>query len=276
MDGAEGRAWPFPWPRDGVATYTAHRVAEAPVIDGRLDEPAWRAAPKSPRFRDLVSGAPTRYDTRAAVLWDDEHLYVGYWAEEPNVTATLTERDSLVYTDNDVELFVAGSDAYYELEVNAFGTLYEALFVWDDAYPGEGPYAGDPALARGVAGSRPFDGVGFAHPRGGRLGFFGWDLPGLRAAVAVDGTLNDPSDTDSGWTVELALPWAGLAPIAHGDGRSLPPRPGDMWRMDFSRFNTDRADPPADDSSGWAWSPHGVWDSHVPELFVVVEFSGLP
>ena len=69
------------------------------------------------------------------------------------------------------------------------------------------------------------------------------------------------------------MPWAGLAPIAQGDGRSLPPQPGDTWRMDFSRFNAARADRPADDSGGWAWSPHGVWDSHIPELFATVEFS---
>jgi hypothetical protein len=140
VDGVDGDAWSFPWPRDEIAQYTALRAAAAPIVDGYLDEPAWQRAPKSPRFRDLVSGAATRYDTRAAVLWDDDLLYVGYWVEEPNVTATLSERDSPVYTDNDIELFVAGSDAYYELEVNALGTIYAALFVWNDAYPEGGRY----------------------------------------------------------------------------------------------------------------------------------------
>ena len=138
---------------DEIADYTALRVAEAPIIDGHLDESSWHRAPKSPRFRDLISGASTRYDTRAVVLWDDHLLYVGYWVEEPNVTATLTERDSPVYTDNDVELFVAGSDAYYELEINLFGTIYEALFVWNDAYPEGGRYGEDPGLSLGAPGS---------------------------------------------------------------------------------------------------------------------------
>ncbi len=61
--------------------------------------------------------------------------------------------------------------------------------------------------------------------------------------------------------------------LAQGDGRALPPRDGDTWRMDFSRFNTYRAAPPANDPGGWAWSAHGVWDSHVPELFPHVRFS---
>ena len=68
------------------------------------------------------------------MLWDDEYLYVGFWVEEPFVAARLTERDALIWSENDVEVFVAGSEAYYELELNALGTIYEALFVWEDAY----------------------------------------------------------------------------------------------------------------------------------------------
>jgi hypothetical protein len=43
--------------------------------------------------------------------------------------------------------------------------------------------------------------------------------------------------------------------------------------MDFSRFNQYREAPPAKDSKGWAWSPHGVMDSHVPECFAIIHFS---
>jgi hypothetical protein len=264
---------PFPWPEARVAHYTAYRARAPLTVDGRLDEESWRLAARSPRFVDLVTGAPTMHDTRAAVLWDDDYLYVGFWVEEPFVAATLTERDSLVWSENDVEVFVAGADAYYEFEINPLGTIYEALFVWEEAYE-RGGFAEAPEFARDAEGARPFDGVGFAHhPRGPRLGFFRWDLPGLRAAVAVDGTINDNSDRDRGWTAEIALPWAGMSWLARGDGRALPPRAGDTWRIDFSRFNQRRDDTPVEDSGGWAWSAHGVWDSHVPEVFPYVHFS---
>jgi len=266
--------WPYPWPAAEIARYTAHRTPTPPPLDGTLTAPCWLAAPRSPRFRDLVSGAATRYATQAALLWDDDALYVAYWVEEPHVAATHTQRDALIYEDNDVELFIAGPDAYYELEINALGTIYEVLFVWQEAYT-KHHYATQPGLARNAPGCRPFPGVGFQpHPRGERLGFWQWDFPGLRVAVRVDGTLNDPTDEDRGWTVEIALPWAGMA--AFMGGRSLPPRPGDVWRMDFSRFNTHKASPPAADSGGWAWSPHGVWDSHVPEVFPYIHFSDTP
>ena len=260
-------------PEERIAHYTAHRVAEPLRIDGKLDEESWRLAPRSSRFVDLITGQPTIHDTRAAVLWDDTNLYVGFWVEEPFVAATLTERDSLVWTENDIEIFIAGKDAYYEFELNALGTIYEALFVWEDAYE-SGGFSKAPEFSREVEGYKPWNGVGFdKHPRGPRLAFFRWDLPGLRAAAAVDGTINDNRDRDRGWTAEVAIPWSSLEWLAKGDGRALPPRDGDVWRMDFSRFNTYREAPPAQDSGGWAWSAHGVWDSHIPELFPYVQFS---
>lgn len=264
---------PFPWPDDRIARYTAYRAAAPLEIDGRLDEPSWQGAPRSPRFVDLMRGTPAIHDTRAAVLWDDECLYVGYWVEEPFVAASLAERDSLIYTDNDVELFIAGRDAYYEFEINALGTIYEVFFIWEEAYE-RGGYSAIPAFRRDQPQAQPFNGVGFTtHPRGPRIGFWNWDFPGLRSAVAIDGTLNDHTDRDRSWTVELALPWAGMQPLAQADGRALPPRDGDVWRLDFSRFNQYREAPPANDSGGWAWSAHGVWDSHIPECFPYITFS---
>ncbi|MEN9934490.1 MAG: hypothetical protein RLZZ387_1069 [Chloroflexota bacterium] len=266
-------AWPFPWPEERIARYTAYRVDTPPAIDGRLDEPCWQRAPRSPRFADLISGRPAVHDTRAAVLWDDEHLYLGYWVEEPFVRAAFTERDAPIWHENDVELFIAGADAYYELEINALGTIYEVLFVWEEAYE-RGGYSREPGLQRGAPGARPWNGVGFlSHPRGPRIGFWAYDLPGLRTSVHVDGTLNDDRDRDRGWTVELAVPWSSLELLARGDGRALPPRDGDTWRMDFSRFNTYKEAAPAEDSGGWAWSPHGAWDSHIPEVFPLIQFS---
>ena len=103
-----------------LAHVTCYRARGPIAVDGDLDKPAWRSLPRSARFVDMVSGAPALYETRVALQCDEEQLYVGYWLEEPQVAATLTARDSFVWNDNDVELFVAGDDCYYELEINAF------------------------------------------------------------------------------------------------------------------------------------------------------------
>jgi Carbohydrate-binding family 9 len=82
----------------------------------------------------MVTGDAAYFDTRAAALWDDENLYIAFWVEEPFVEATLTERDSLIFNENDVELFIDGGDCYYEFEINALGTVYKVFFVWQDAF----------------------------------------------------------------------------------------------------------------------------------------------
>eukprot|EP01089_Gocevia_fonbrunei_P002709 TRINITY_DN12616_c0_g1_i2.p1 TRINITY_DN12616_c0_g1~~TRINITY_DN12616_c0_g1_i2.p1 ORF type:complete len:310 (+),score=35.96 TRINITY_DN12616_c0_g1_i2:149-1078(+) len=264
-----------PCKEEEIPKYNAYKVSSPPQIDGRLDDLVWQTAPTSPRFRDLISGEKTIYDTRAAVLWDEEYLYIAYWIEEPNVQATLTERDALIYNDNDVELFIAGKDGYYEFEINSFGTIYEVFFIWEesDSYK-NGAYDAIPEFSSDQPGRKPFLGVGYKpHPRGGRIGYWNWDFPGLKSAVHVDGTINDDSDRDRGWTVELAIPWSGMSALALGDNRSLPPKDEDIWRMDFSRFNQFKEATPAEDSGGWVWSPHGVWDSHVPECFTYIHFS---
>jgi transposase len=269
---------PFPpVPDSAVRRIEALRVADSIQIDGKLDEASWLTAAKSPAFVDLISGKPTVHDTHVRLLWDDEFLYVGYTIEEPDVQAKFTERDSPIYNDNDVEFFIAGKDAYYEFEINALGTIYEGLFVWQSVYESSG-ISKLPELdrGRGDVKSQAFNGVGFRnHPRGPRWAFLAWDYPGAKTAVNVDGTLNDNKDRDRGWTVELAFPWKELAVLDLSEPRSLPPKSGDVWRMDFSRFNQYKETPKSPDSEtvdsgGWALSYHGVWDSHIPECFPYV------
>ncbi len=267
---AQAGEWKFPCPQSEIAHYTAFRTRGAIEIDGRLGEPDWTTAPVSPRFVDIITGKPAIYDTRAALLWDDRYLYVSYRVQEPLVHARFTNHNDFIYQDNDVEFFLAGPDAYYEFEINAFNTCYEVFFVWENTFEKSG-LSKLPLFER----SRllPFNGVGFtSHPRGKRLGNFTETFPGLKTAVHVDGTVNDDTDRDRGWTVELALPWKGMGWLAT-DGRALPPKHGDIWRMDFSRFNTYKEAPPANDSGGWVWTRHGIWDSHIPECFAFIEFS---
>lgn len=266
-------------PRE-IARLGAYRVETPIEIDGRLDEGAWDCAAWSSRFVDLVSAGAALYDTRVACLWDDERLYVGFRVEEPYLRATLTERDSLVWYDDDVELFVAGPDAYWEFEINQFGTIYEVLHVWADA-AAEGASWHTPAYdprsrtARGFIGNGDpdrwdWDGL---HPRGHRWSFLDWDLPGLDVAVALDGTVNDDSDIDRGWTVEMAIPWTGLAPVlsAPADSQVWRPSAGLELRCCFARFknlelNGRRISP----ATGWTLNRHGRYDIHVPEAFPIV------
>jgi hypothetical protein len=262
--------------------YDCLRVSAPIQIDGDLTKEPWKRAPRSPRFGDMVTGDAGYFDTRAAALWDEENLYVGFWIEEPFVEAALTERDSLIFNENDVELFIDGGDCYYEFEINALGTIYEVFFVWQDAIEGNSSFQKpefDVRQRKAVTFGGDYDRQPKTfwrgtHPRGLRWAFLDWDFPGLCSAVRVDGKINDRSSVDRGWTVELALPWSGMKALAQK--RPLPPRNGDIWKMFFGRFEklmvngAEVAPHPA-----WVWSKHGVYDTHLPERWTSVRFSDI-
>jgi hypothetical protein len=256
-----------------AARYTCYRAAGPIRIDGRLNEPSWSAAPFSSPFVDIVSGEPAWFDTRVALLWDENYLYFGFKIQETDVWGTLTERDSKIYEENDVEVFIAGENAYYEFEINALNTIYEVFWIWKDTLQPGSPYHGRPEFNPKSQRTLVIDGIGgHVHPRGERWGFLDWDFPGLEHAVHVDGTLNRRNDTDRGWTVELAFPWKGLRLIA--DGREVPPQNGDIWRIDCSRFQKiGKKGEMLDPCAGWTWNRHGYYDSHIPEVFPYVTFS---
>ncbi len=267
------------WTEKEIVRYVCHRTRTRVPMDGRLDAAPWRKAPRSPRFVDLITGRPGFFDTRAAALWDDEALYVGFWVEEPFVTARVTERDATVFRENDVEVFIDGGDSYYEFEINARNTVYEVFFIWQDAYERRFRTPEFDVLARRAhtfGGNHDRDPETFwrgTHPRGLRWAFLDWDFPGLRTAVRVDGTLNDDSDVDRGWTAEIAFPWAGMTHLANG--RPLPPKDGDEWRIFFGRYEKL---PVGDTVAGpaWSWGRIGDPDNHLPERFTRVTFSEKP
>ena len=238
--------------------YVAHRSPSRMNVDGKLDEPGWASASWSDPFIDIEGdrGPRPRFRTRAKMLWDDEYFYVAAEMEEPDVWGTLTERDSVIFHDNDFEIFIdpdGDTHAYYELEVNALGTPWDLMLL------------------------KPY--------RDGGPAIHAWDIAGLQVGVDVRGTLNRPGDADEGWTVEIAMPWKILREAAPDH---QPPRPGDRWRVNFSRveWNVDVTDgrytkrlrPGTTDllpENNWVWSPQGAINMHMPERWGYVQFSSM-
>jgi Carbohydrate family 9 binding domain-like len=230
-------------------TYTCVRAAAPPVIDGRLDDPAWRKAPWTALFVDIEGGTKPkpRFRTRAKMLWDDEYLYIAAELEEPDIWATLTEHDSVIFHDNDFEVFLNPSGDgrnYFEFEINALNT------GWDLFLP------------------KPY--------REGGKADNSWEIPGLKTAVHINGTLNRPGRRDRAWTVEIGFPWSAFASRAPVER----PRAGDEWRVNFSRVewrtrveNGKYVKLPGLPEDNWVWSPQGVINMHIPEHWGRVRFA---
>lgn len=260
-----------------TSKYICYRTPSPIVIDGDLNKAVWQSAIKSPRFVDMINGMPGFFDTQAAALWDDEALYIAFWIEEPFVEARLTQRDSTIFQENDVEVFIDGGDCYYEFEINALNTMYEVFFIWQDAYSkfDAREFNVHSRQAYTFGGNHDRDAATFwrgNHPRGLRWAFTDWDFPGLKTAVCVQGTLNNNSDIDKGWTVEIAFPWAGMTQLA--GGRSLPPKDNDIWRIFLGRFGK-LVTGNSVVSNSMSLDPVGDNDNHLPERFTRVSFSTL-
>ncbi len=251
---AEG-ARPMALPSFQPKNYVCYRTQTPLILDGQLDETAWQNAPWTDDFLDIEGEAKEKplYRTRVKMLWDDQYFYVAAELEEPHIWATLTERDAVIFIDNDFEVFIdpdGDTHGYYEYEVNAFNTVWDLVLVK--------PYReGGPAINN-------------------------WDINGLKSAVHVDGTVNDPSDTDRKWTIEVAFPHTALNEFNPYHSA----KHGRQWRVNFSRvqwqathvdgvykktINPETGKSYREDN--WVWSPQGVIDMHRPELWGMVQFS---
>lgn len=234
---------------DAPKSYDCSRAKSPVSIDGSLDEAAWKAAPWTDDFVDIEGDKKPRprFRTRAKMLWDHEYFYIAAEMEEPHVWGTLTKHDSVIFHDNDFEVFIDPNGdtlEYYEFEINALNTGWD-LFL-----------------------DKPYRHGGKARNE--------WSIPGLRTGVHIVGTLNNPADRDTAWTVEIAFPWKALAEFAH---KPAPPRPNDEWRVNFSRVEWQHEivageyqKVPKTREDNWVWSPQGLINMHVPEKWGRVRF----
>ncbi len=192
----------------------------APRIDGKLDEPLWQTAARTGPFVSAGSGAlmtrPPQGEVRIA--YDDEHLYLGFEVRDHTLTGGFPADaiDPQLWTRDTVEVMIdpegdGDNRDYYEVQINPQNLVFDSHFER------------------------------YNQPRGGPNGPFGhqqWSAQ-LRNAVSLRGTIDDNSDRDEGYTVELALPWRALH-------KTTPPKAGDRWRMNFYAMQ---------DNGGSAWSP---------------------
>jgi len=233
-------------------TYVIAKAQNAPKIDGR-HEKIWDAAPFTDRFVDIEGVKDVKFDTRVKMLWDETYLYVYAEMEEPHVWGDITERDAIIYFNNDFEVFVhpsENSESYGEIEINALNTVWDLLL------------------------NRPYRAGGYAN--------FHWNMDAMQTAVSIDGTLNKSKDIDEGWNVEMAIPLQPLIELKHD--RRKPIQEGDQWRMNFSRveweheivkgkYQRKKVDGKLFPEYNWVWSPQGAINMHFPENWGIVQFT---
>ncbi|WP_461629829.1 carbohydrate-binding family 9-like protein [Labilibaculum euxinus] len=242
--------------QDQARSYMCYKTSNPINIDGVLSDSEWGDVDWSEYFVDIEGDKkplPT-YKTHVKMAWDEDYFYVAAELEEPHVWAKLKQRDTVIFYDNDFEVFIdpqGDNHRYYEFEMNALNTIWDLMLA------------------------KPY--------RDGAPAINAWDIKGLKSATAIYGTINDSSDKDEKWTLEIAFPWEVLKECAPEQRK---PKNGEQWRVNFSRVNWDvKADKETylkciDPETGktfpehnWVWSPQGVIAMHQPETWGYVQFS---
>ena len=247
-----------PTSSDAAAALPVYRCAAAtqPVtVDGKLDDAAWSATAWTSDFVPLRAPAPAGSAappqqqppprSRAKLLWDARHLYVAAELAETDVRAAMRAHDAHLYREGAFELFIDPDDDaahYLELQVNPLNTTFDLRMTK--------PYA-----RRGKADEA-------------------FEIAGLRTAVHVDGTLNDPADADRSWTVEIAIPWAALKDLSP-TAPTPPAVAGARWRVNMARVMVTARDGGAK-SQYLTWSPINDRSLHVPARWGWVQFEAAP
>ncbi len=247
--------------------YSCAKINESIVVDGRLDENAWANAP-SMKIVDIVKGTDPFYRTEAKVLWDDERLYVGFRFEDPDIRGYWAMDDAhtpedfklpesfdigrrtgnpewdrkecaIMVMDRFAKVFLdpdGDGSNYLEFQVNALNNVFDAWYK------------------QGL------------HKAGGRFPHVAWKCPGLITATHIDGSINNPTDIDRGWSIEMSIPWKSLKPFTRG---SSPPKDGDVWGAHLGRVfhNHDGS------HTYWVWPFIGAVECHSPNLYGKLVFS---
>ena len=124
---------------DGRPEITPVRTVERIVIDGKLNDAAWKRAASSDRFiqREPSEGLPVSENTTLRLLFDDRYLYVGIRCDDSHVSqivANELRRDAVLIDNDCVELYI---DTYHDhrtaffFATNALGAQRDGIIIAD-------------------------------------------------------------------------------------------------------------------------------------------------
>lgn len=218
--------------------YQAFRTAGPIKIDGKLDEPSWIGAPAAGAFQFpwWMSGA--KEQTIAKLLWDETNLYVACICADQHIWAQVKDRDGPVPQDDCFELMLAPNtqhpEVYFNIEWNVVGGIL-------DNFRPNGPQK----------------------PRASK-----WDANGIQISGSVVGTLNDDSDSDQHWSVEVAIPFSNFSDFT----ANVPPRSGSSWNFNLNRHGG-KTNP---QFSQWSAGDTKTPNFHTPHRFGRLVFNGEP
>lgn len=214
--------------------------AKGPIVaDGKMDEESWKNAEvRSFDYFFRMDQPADEQKSTFRMLWDDENLYLFYEFEDTSLTARETGYDGRPYLDDCAEFFcLPVPDSlymHYGFEVNILKARYDYVVLWQF-----------------------YD---------NRTVFIPDYNPEYEVGVTYDGTINDDTDVDKGWTMEYIIP---LKVFRGFDIRNLA---GKRWAFQAVRQDRNRVDDRFRSTSTLFPTYDVRLDVHPPYRFGLMEF----
>ncbi|GAF03367.1 carbohydrate-binding family 9-like protein [Saccharicrinis fermentans] len=183
------------------------KATSSMVIDGKADEASWKMAKAySFDYFKNVEKPSDKQTTSFKILWDEDYIYLSYVCEDEFITARMKDRDGWTFVDDCAEIFLIPSsekvNMHFGFELNLYTTANDFVFM-NDMHK-EGNFV-----------VKSYN-------------------PEYEVAVHIDGTINDNSDMDKGWSMEMAIPYSAF----HMVGPVTPLEEGAIWA--FMAIRQDR------------------------------------
>ncbi len=234
-------------PSDGVtgestiagAPMRVARFSKSPTWDGKLDDAEWSAATSTAPFVEPGNGNEAlnhEVSAFAKLGYDEKYLYVGAVIDDRAPTSPFNEPDIDPHVwekSSALEIMIQPGDPgdnrdYYEIQVDAHGAVFDSH--WDDY-------------------NIPITGTGAAKI----FGHQDWSCQAERKIF---------TQADRFYSLEIKIPWSAFVA-----GRtSIPPKSGDVWRINFYSFKDGQR-------SALAWSPiRGQGNFHKSARFGRIKF----
>lgn len=232
-----------------------YRTPRPITIDGVMDSKEWADIPYLSDLVDIEGKDEFKphLSTKMKIAYDDKYFYIAADMETPTLWGEFTKRDDVMCLENDFEVFMdlsGDTHDYLEFEINARNAVWDLLMT------------------------KPY--------RDGGKCYNGFNYLDHKTAVKTFGTINNPNDTDKGWSVEIAIPWNELLEARPGDRK---PIDGEQYRVNFLRIEyplkvvdgkyVKDVNPKYGNETGnhWTWSPVGRVDLHSPDLYGYIQVS---
>lgn len=190
--------------------FKVFKTGETIVVDGKMEEDIWqKTESRTLDYFYRVEKSDDEQQTTFRMLWDETHLYLFYEMKDKFLTARETKRDGEPYLDDCAEIFFItvpdSLDTHFGYELNLNKASNDFIY-FNDYHDGKDVVY------------KSFN-------------------PEFEVEVTYEGTINDNSDIDVGWTMELAIPISNFGEL----GQLAPIASGTRWA--FLAIRQDRNDP---------------------------------